>query len=383
MATAILVIDHVSAGNAVDQTRRAQLAFEQRLNELSQQRDARAAEAAAARDRFGVALEQVSKMQSQLLASEEHRRELETGIDVVQGTLRAAMTERDDAIQQVAALKPGDSAAAPSSQQRSEEFSVALDILSQELKDASERRNTAVAEAESAKLEAQEIALERDRIIARHDEIFEQIEDAVTVSVEPLDSMFRSVGMNPDTLLRTVRSGYSGQGGPLTPIAYSSSGDADLSRDEERARKILFSLDKINTYRIAADKVPLAMPVKSAFRYTSPFGRRWGRAHNGIDMAGPTGTPIYATADGVVVHAGWQRGYGNVVKIKHELGTETIYGHMSKIRVTKGQRVSRADRIGDMGNTGRSTGSHLHYEVRVNGQPVNPMKFIKAAQNVF
>ena len=80
---------------------------------------------------------------------------------------------------------------------------------------------------------------------------------------------------------------------------------------------------------------------------------------------------------------GWQRGYGNLIKIQHELGTETRFAHLSKIRVKVGQKVSRGARIGDMGNTGRSTGSHLHYEVRVNGRAVDPMSFMKAAQNVF
>ena len=127
----------------------------------------------------------------------------------------------------------------------------------------------------------------------------------------------------------------------------------------------------------------LAMPVKSAFRYTSPFGRRWGRLHAGIDMAGPVGTPIYATGEGVVIFAGWQRGYGNLIKIQHELGTETRYGHLNSIAVRQGQRVSRGDTIGGMGSTGRSTGTHLHYEIRVGGRPINPMTYIRAAQNVF
>ncbi len=105
--------------------------------------------------------------------------------------------------------------------------------------------------------------------------------------------------------------------------------------------------------------------------------------HEGIDMAGSTGSPVYSTGDGTVVHAGWENGYGNLVRIRHAFGLETRYGHLSKIRVSVGQKVSRGDRIGDMGNTGRSTGPHLHYEVRTNGNAVNPMTFIKAANNVF
>ena len=97
----------------------------------------------------------------------------------------------------------------------------------------------------------------------------------------------------------------------------------------------------------------------------------------------PRGTPIFATADGVVVAAGRESGYGNVVRIQHEFGFETVYAHLSKIRVKVGQQVSRGVQIGDMGSTGRSTGSHLHYEVRVNGQPVNPMTYLEAAKDVF
>ncbi|MCL4167931.1 UNVERIFIED_CONTAM: hypothetical protein GTU68_031899 [Idotea baltica] len=105
--------------------------------------------------------------------------------------------------------------------------------------------------------------------------------------------------------------------------------------------------------------------------------------HAGVDFAGARGTPIYATADGVVTHAGWQSGYGKLVKIKHAFGIETRYAHNSTIRVKVGQRVSRGDRIGDMGATGRVTGTHLHYEVRLNGTPVNPMTYIKAGRDVF
>ena len=100
-------------------------------------------------------------------------------------------------------------------------------------------------------------------------------------------------------------------------------------------------------------------------------------------MAGAYGTPIYATADGTITYAGWENGYGRLIKIQHEFGIETRFGHLSQIRVEVGQRVSRGDRIGDMGNSGRSTGTHLHYEVRIGGTAVNPVTFIKAANDVF
>jgi len=226
------------------------------------------------------------------------------------------------------------------------------------------------------------MAYELRLVNERNSEIFSRLEDAMTISVEPLEKMFRNAGLDPDTLIDTVRRGYSGQGGPLTPIAVSTRGAA-LSPEEMRANRLLTRLDELNLYRLAAGKVPLALPVRGAFRYTSGFGMRWGRLHAGTDFAGAHGTPIHATADGVVTHAGWLSGYGQLVKIKHAFGIETRYAHMSRIRVREGQRVSRGDRIGDMGNTGRSTGTHLHYEVRVDGKAINPMTYIKAARDVF
>ncbi len=107
------------------------------------------------------------------------------------------------------------------------------------------------------------------------------------------------------------------------------------------------------------------------------------RLHEGVDFAGPVGTPLVAAADGVVTFAGRRGAYGNMIEIRHAMGYTTRYAHLSRIRVTRGESVSRGDRIGDMGNTGRSTGSHLHYEVRLNGTPINPMTFITAGRNVF
>lgn len=110
---------------------------------------------------------------------------------------------------------------------------------------------------------------------------------------------------------------------------------------------------------------------------TSNFGERWGKHHNGIDIAGNTGDPVIAAFDGVVKSTFFERdGYGNVVILEHEDGLETRYAHMSKIEVKEGERVKKGDRVGKVGSTGRSTGPHLHFELRVNGTPVNPEGYI-------
>lgn len=390
VATALIMMDSIGAGSAREQSVRQQALYEERLNTLSSDRDVRAEEAARAQERFNIALTQVSEMQERLLASEDRRRELETGIEAIQDTLREVIKERDEARDEAerVTLALNAQSGAATELGRAGDAVATLELLTVALGDAAEERNEVLADAEAAREEARLVADAKEALEMRNDAIFTRLEEALTVSVEPLDKMFREAGMSPDDLIGAVREGYSGQGGPLTPISFSTSGAAPTA-DELRANAILGGLDRMNMYRIAAFKLPFAMPVKDSFRWTSGFGTRndpkgaGRRMHEGTDMAGAYGTPIFATADGVIVHAGWDNGYGRLVKIKHDFGVETRYAHLSQIRVEVGQRVSRGDRIGDMGNSGRSTGTHLHYEVRLGGDAVNPMTFIKAAKNVF
>lgn len=379
IATSILLMDSIGSGNFRDQAKRDQDAYERRLNELSAERDARAAEALAAQERFNAALSQISVMQSELLNSETSRRELETGIEVIQTTLRKTMKDRESARDQVAALSDGGTNTAANSATDD----AALNFLTAALETTAKERDQVVADAQNALLKAEEMKSEIEVMSDKNDQIFRQLEEAMTVSVKPLDKMFSAAGMNTDRILNEVRKGYSGRGGPLMPLSFSTRGGSAVSADTQRANDILKDMDRLNLYRIAAQKAPFANPVKSAFRFTSGFGRRWGRMHKGTDFAAPHGTPIYSTADGVVIHSGWLSGYGKLVKIQHQFGIETRYAHLSKLRVKVGQRVSRGQSIGDMGNTGRSTGTHLHYEVRVGGKAVNPMIYIKAANDVF
>lgn len=384
IATAILLMDSIGSGNFREQAKRDQRTYEARLNALSSERDKRAEEALAAQERFNSALAQISVMQSELLASEVRRHELETGIDVIQSTLRRTMKERE-----MARLEAAEIAAAMDKEHAEDggsggltEQSGAVDFLTTALEDTARERDQVIADAQDALVQAEVMAEEIALMKEKNDLIFRQLEEAMTISVEPLDKMFRAAGMDTDNLLSQVRRGYSGQGGPLTPLTFSTRGDAP-SADTLRANRLLNQMDELNLYRIAAQKAPFALPVKDAFRFTSGFGMRWGRMHKGTDFAAPHGTPIYSTADGVVTHATWLSGYGLMVKIQHEFGIETRYAHNSKIYVKKGQRVSRGQKIAAMGNTGRSTGTHLHYEVRVGGKAVNPMIYIKAARDVF
>ncbi|MFQ6548282.1 DUF5930 domain-containing protein [Aestuariibius sp. 2305UL40-4] len=380
IATSIVLMDSIGAGNFRAQAERDQQLYAERLNALSAERDMRAAEAAAAQTRFDEALDQVSRMQSEFLRSEELRKELETGIEIIQATLRKTARERNDARDEVQTLMASvESGIVP---QSDADATGTVDLLSAALASTAAERDMIAADAEFAIERAAELELELELQHEKNDHIFRQLEEAMLVSVEPLDEMFKAAGMDPDNLIAQVRRGYSGRGGPLTPVQFSTRGGTN-DPEAQRANDILGKMDRINLYRIAADRAPFDVPVKAAYRFTSGFGPRWGRMHNGADFAGPHGTPIHTTADGVVTHAGWLSGYGRLIKIQHEFGIETRYAHLSQIRVKVGQRVSRGDHIGDMGNSGRSTGTHLHYEVRVGGRPVNPMIYIRAGRDVF
>ena len=129
--------------------------------------------------------------------------------------------------------------------------------------------------------------------------------------------------------------------------------------------------------------IPSRVPVEGV-RLTSDYGMRWHpvvggrRAHKGVDLAGPVGTPIHATADGVVSKAEWFSSYGLYVSLEHGGDLQTRYGHMSRLNVASGQQVRKGDVIGFIGSTGRSTGPHLHYEVRIAGSAVNPIPYMQA-----
>ena len=168
-----------------------------------------------------------------------------------------------------------------------------------------------------------------------------------------------------------------GVGGP-----FESAGNATF--------KALFnSWKKLDQLQDGVIAVPSDKPVKMNVEFTSGFGVRsdpfhaGAAMHPGIDLAGSYGTPIYATADGTVLRAGWNSGgYGNLVEIDHGRGITTRYGHMSAILVRPGDHITRGQQVGRMGSTGRSTGNHLHYEVRIDGRAVNPIPFMKSTDYV-
>ena len=382
-STALICINFLGADDFRQQALRDAKFYQQELSTLTADRDAKTAQANGFQDTFLRAIDYAGQVQSKLLKSELQLQEMRSTLQVLQEklaaapppTLAAAGAKSDDPT----CKKQASNALTPDPGLQSK---VAVERLVAMLEETTSERDQLQAKTGEIIGHADELQLELQLIEEKNQRIFRQLEDALTISVQPLDKMFRTVGLKTETLLEYVRQGYSGLGGQRMPTAFSTRG-APLDASTMMMQQLLQQLDELNQYRIAAQKVPFAIPVPSSFRYTSGFGQRWGRSHNGVDFAAPNGTPIQSTADGTVSFAGWESGYGRLVKIRHAFGIETRYAHLSKIRVKKGQRVSRGDRIGDIGSSGNSTGTHLHYEVREGGKAVNPMRYIKAAKDVF
>lgn len=192
------------------------------------------------------------------------------------------------------------------------------------------------------------------------------------------EAVLRRLGLNPDRFLAdrslTDRflAGRTGLGGPF--ITATDPQVRDLQADAARRAAVIATFARIPAF------LPVNhMSQSSDFGYRSDPFHGGGAFHAGIDMTGKTGDSIHASADGVVVRAGWWAGYGKVVVVDHGNGLETRYGHMSRFHVKEGDVVRQGEVIGGMGSTGRSTGTHLHFEVRLDGRALDPQPFLDLA----
>jgi hypothetical protein len=192
-------------------------------------------------------------------------------------------------------------------------------------------------------------------------------------------------------LMRSVLNGLGlkfgaapAMGGPFVPVKLAS--NESFERSMMRVNLARADADRLST---ALNTIPVRKPVTGEIDLTSPFGVRMdpfvheAAMHTGLDFRGETGEPIHATAAGTVTIAGWSGGYGKMVEVEHGNGLATRYGHLSEIDVAVGDKIRIGQVVGKLGSTGRSTGPHLHYETRVNGEPVNPQKFLDAGDRLF
>lgn len=196
------------------------------------------------------------------------------------------------------------------------------------------------------------------------------------------EARLASLGLNPRAMLASLND-RSAQGGPLVMLATSADGSID-----PRFQRFALSLARMDALERTVAGLPQALPadfqyISSGFGFRpNPFTGGGGEFHPGLDFKGPYGAPIFAAAPGVVSFVGQRSGYGNVVEIDHGNGLVTRYAHMSGFTAVPGRQVQPGEQIGRIGSTGRSTGPHLHFEVRVHDRPVNPRPFLEAASHV-
>jgi murein DD-endopeptidase MepM/ murein hydrolase activator NlpD len=193
------------------------------------------------------------------------------------------------------------------------------------------------------------------------------------------EQAMRQLGLDPRAV---VAANEEAMGGPLESL--TSEGDGSL---DPRFERLGLSLARMSALERGLDQIPQVMPadlnsISSGFGYRRDPFSGGAAMHRGLDFRAPHGSPIHAAADGRVAYVGWKSGYGKVVEIDHGAGLVTRYAHMSRFNATTGAAVSAGDVIGAIGSTGRSTGPHLHFEVRINNQAVNPRPFLETAPHV-
>ncbi|NBX03126.1 MAG: M23 family metallopeptidase [Alphaproteobacteria bacterium] len=232
--------------------------------------------------------------------------------------------------------------------------------------------------AHIAKLEQQVTALKTS-----NEAIIQHVKEKTANNIDILESIISKTGLDEEELKKVASKTDKpkrAEGGPFIP--------ADMSAlPQKDAEQMLSSLDELESLRQIVSKLPLAKPVLNA-EPQSPFGHRVDpftrklAFHSGLDLSGPAGSKIRATAAGKVIAAERDGAYGNKIDIDHGMGIVTRYGHLSRILVTAGDQVAIGQTIGIQGSTGRSTGAHLHYEVRYKDQPINPKNFLNARRYV-
>jgi murein DD-endopeptidase MepM/ murein hydrolase activator NlpD len=224
-----------------------------------------------------------------------------------------------------------------------------------------------------------------DRIERQQMSALEGMERQVRQQAQRFSQAFAETGLDAERFAAAAKPlDKTAQGGPLVAVQPGKA----AGPFEQRLNQAHFAITQAERMRRIVNALPTNRPMPDEFEQTSGYGPRsdpFTRSmamHTGIDFRAPTGSPVRATASGKVVEAGWVGGYGNMVEIDHGNGLTTRYAHLSSIAVSLGDTVARGATIGRVGSTGRSTGPHLHYETRVDGDPADPVKFIRAGQKL-
>lgn len=260
-----------------------------------------------------------------------------------------------------------------------------LSSVENNLQSVLEERNKALFEGTRVRRQLKILETRLSQMQDDQDSAVQRLTRRAVQSIEGNEKIIQLAGLDANSLLKLDNHLPDGQGGPFIPAAADDKPGGQLRADLDNLDNYL---ERLEALKAVITRIPLTSPLDT-YRVTSSYGKRrdpknkkWA-AHYGLDMASHKNSKIYAPASGVVSFAGWKGNYGRMIEIDHGAGLKTRYAHLNKILVKRGQKVSFRDKIGLLGNSGRSTGAHLHYEVVFNGNPKNPSNFIKAGRHVF
>ena len=260
-----------------------------------------------------------------------------------------------------------------------------LDTVENDLQAALSERNQARFQSSRMKVYVQQLETRLADLQQSYEVSVQRLTERTVTRITDLEHVISLAGIDPSKLARNdERTG--GQGGPFIPA--ETPDDMPAGELKKNLDTLDMHLARLNTLQSTMRNLPLTAPLRSYYvtsgygKRRDPLTRRWA-AHYGVDFGSSRKAKIHATAPGVVRRAGWKGRYGRYIEIDHGNGVITRYGHLHKIYVKRGQKVKFQQKIGLLGNSGRATGPHLHYETVFKKRSIYPMKFIKAGRNVF
>ena len=249
---------------------------------------------------------------------------------------------------------------------------------------AAERRSDLlISERKRQQTQIDQLRAHIDSVEEQHSGVFEHFAERTREGVQRMERTLHLTGLDLDVLVERIIDDSQARGGPYIPA--STGDDASLG---DGVRVLDHEMQRLAALQIALASLPITAPL-DAYWISSTFGRRRDPVnnrlaqHQGLDLAAEKGSPVYASAPGTVTLAGWKGAYGRMVEIDHGFGVRSRYAHMRSIAVEKGQTVGHREVVGELGTSGRSTGPHVHFEVLWDGEPIDPMNFLKAGQYVF
>ncbi len=260
-----------------------------------------------------------------------------------------------------------------------------LDTVENDLQAALSERNQARFQSSRMKVYVQQLETHLADLQQSYEVSVQRLTERTVTRITDLEHVISLAGIDPSKLAGADEL-TRGQGGPFIPA--ETPDDMPAGELKKNLDTLDMHLARLNTLQSTMRNLPLTAPLRSYYitsgygKRRDPLNKRWA-AHYGVDFGSTRKAKIHATAPGVVRRAGWKGRYGRYIEIDHGNGVITRYGHLHKIYVKRGQKVKFQQKIGLLGNSGRATGPHLHYETVFKKRSINPMKFIKAGRHVF